>query len=126
MEITTKEELHSALKYLTSLSELSEEIIANADEKISDIEKGKILLNYRPRLNEMLLFNKLKRLIEKTTQQYNNDAAMFNALSSEKGKVAESILTWCLINEPEQKELINKLKSLVNREKTLTIKSLSI
>src|SRR5699024_7606152 len=126
MEITTKEELHSALKYLTSLSELSEEIIANADEKISDIEKGKKLLNYRPRLNEMLLFNKLKRLIEKTTQQYNNDAAMFNALSSERCKVAEDILTWCLINEPEQKELINKLKSLVNLEKTLTIKSLSI
>lgn len=30
------------------------------------------------------------------------------------------------IDSPEQKELINKLKSLVNREKTLTIKSLSI
>lgn len=126
MEITTKEETNSGLDYITSLDRLMGQILPGMEERQHYIKDATNVLKQRPKLKQLRTFHELRKVTKSIIKQYNDCVIVFNALSQEKMKVADAVLSWYLINEPEKTERINKLKLLCNEQKQLTFREINI
>ncbi|MCI1953543.1 MAG: hypothetical protein LKJ37_00975 [Ligilactobacillus acidipiscis] len=104
--------------YVLDIQNLQMRIVANIDGIAHQMEVAmygadKLKWSMTPVIGR-IVFYKGKLEVKQLQKKYNSNASMYNSLSQELIAVDKRLLSWYLDNRPEENEVINSLKHVIN------------
>lgn len=104
--------------YVLDIQNLQMRIAVNMDSIAHQMEVAmygadKLKWSMTPGIGR-IVFYKGKLEVKQLQKKYNSNASMYNSLSQELIAVDKRLLNWYLDNRPEEDEVINSLKHVIN------------